>query len=682
MGRLALSVLLVLGIALAAAPAAAHAASPWSVTMFSDSGDYIGHGQQQLFDESNASMSVSGSAGDVTISLSGGPSGTWYDLEFAAAPGQQLTGGVYTGAQRASFRSAGHPGIDINGDGRGCNTDSGSFEVKDIAFGSDGTLERLWLIYEQHCEGAVPALFGEVRIGEPPTDASANLEPSLVRWPSADLGRAGTTVPVTLTGAASTLGVSGASISGPAASDFTIREDDCTGFSISAGDGCQVWVRFIPTVAGTREAQLDITDTTGKTRSVPLQGFAYGGTTKFTMLSDPGDYIGGGVDNTYTPANAVIAVSGTRSGVSFSVNGDQGDWWSGDLVPASGDILTPGTYPDATRYPFNNGGVGLDVGGDGRGCNTLTGSFTVTTATWYSDGSLRTFGADYEQHCEGATPALRGTIDFRAGDNTPPAPWMAPGTTSGSPPPSSPAAEVQVSLSPSSITADGSSQSTVTAKVTDAGGQAVQGDAIAFSSDGGQSFGPVTDHGDGSYSAVLTSTTKAGSSTVTARDTSVSPAVSGSAQLRQTPVPATRIAPVPSTGGTKTSGPGVRVLGLLVSHHGTLTMRILAPGPGSIVINDAALPAAGSSSRGARARTIARGRFVVSARVRYVRLRLTRSGRAVVAELRRIGRPVRIEVSVTFRPASGQASRVSSVVRLARARMLGRWLAVPRSSHG
>jgi hypothetical protein len=60
------------------------------------------------------------------------------------------------------------------------------------------------------------------------------------------------------------------------------------------------------------------------------------------------------------------------------------------------------------------------VSGEGRGCNELTGSYTVTQAVYGgSDSScLQDFEATFEQHCEGAEPALRGTVSI----HNPPAP--------------------------------------------------------------------------------------------------------------------------------------------------------------------------------------------------------------------------------------------------------------------
>jgi hypothetical protein len=98
-------------------------------------------------------------------------------------------------------------------------------------------------------------------------------------------------------------------------------------------------------------------------------------------------------------------------------------------------------------------------------------------------------------------------------------------------------AHISLSLSPPSLVANGSQTSTATATVTDANGHPVSGDAVAFSTDGGQQIGSVTGHGDGTYTATITATTKTGTSTITATDGSLS----NTAVLTQTPGPAARV---------------------------------------------------------------------------------------------------------------------------------------------
>jgi len=63
------------------------------------------------------------------------------------------------------------------------------------------------------------------------------------------------------------------------------------------------------------------------------------------------------------------------NGVSIFYSGG-GHSWNLDFAAPFDAPLTPGTYANATRWPFQANGVpGLNISGDGRGSNTLTGSF-------------------------------------------------------------------------------------------------------------------------------------------------------------------------------------------------------------------------------------------------------------------------------------------------------------------
>lgn len=80
-----------------------------------------------------------------------------------------------------------------------------------------------------------------------------------------------------------------------------------------------------------------------------------------------------------------------------------------------GQPLVPGTYENAQRSPFRAAGYpGLDVSGDGRGCNTLTGRFVVDDATYDASGKVLTFSARFEQHCEGFAAPLFGEISYNS----------------------------------------------------------------------------------------------------------------------------------------------------------------------------------------------------------------------------------------------------------------------------
>lgn len=129
---------------------------------------------------------------------------------------------------------------------------------------------------------------------------------------------------------------------------------------------------------------------------------------------DEGDWISGGGSYSYsTDSQDKVSVTGSSDNrvVSLSVDGANGDWWDLDLAAPAGTTLAPGTYDGATRYPFNEGAEpGLSLGGNGRGCNTLTGSFTVTAVEFGPLGYVKELDATFEQHCEGGETAARGEV--------------------------------------------------------------------------------------------------------------------------------------------------------------------------------------------------------------------------------------------------------------------------------
>ncbi|MEV4623882.1 hypothetical protein AB0J74_34880 [Asanoa sp. NPDC049573] len=189
------------------------------------------------------------------------------------------------------------------------------------------------------------------------------------------------------------------------------------------GRGCNevygsFWIDQIGTAADGTVTMLDarFTQNCESATAPPLKGTvkfaAYPLSYKF--VSDSGDYIGGGVTKSYTNALSVFNLSGNANGVAYSVSGQRDDW-TVNLTPPAGQTLKRGTYTDAQRYPFNEPGhPGLSVSGNGRGCNTLTGSFTIREIAFDDTGAVSALFATYEQHCEGGAAALRGTIHYFA----------------------------------------------------------------------------------------------------------------------------------------------------------------------------------------------------------------------------------------------------------------------------
>jgi hypothetical protein len=90
--------------------------------------------------------------------------GLWWDLYFDSSKlGMPLMTQVYKDAMRWPFQTDGHPGLDVSGDGRGCNMVTGRFEIQDLVM-SNGALTKFTATFEHHCEGLAAALRGCVHI--------------------------------------------------------------------------------------------------------------------------------------------------------------------------------------------------------------------------------------------------------------------------------------------------------------------------------------------------------------------------------------------------------------------------------------------------------------------------------------------------------------------------------------
>jgi hypothetical protein len=141
------------------------------------------------------------------------------------------------------------------------------------------------------------------------------------------------------------------------------------------------------------------------------------GGTSITFNSQPGDYIGGGVNHTWTPIDGTFSISNSNGFAAVSFDGGP-TWWTLDFAAPAGQPLVPGSYNGAMRYPFQGPTApGLSVSGSGRGSNTLTGRFDILQMTYGPNGQLQQFSADFEQHSEGAVPALFGNVLYDVADS-------------------------------------------------------------------------------------------------------------------------------------------------------------------------------------------------------------------------------------------------------------------------
>jgi hypothetical protein len=149
-------------------------------------------------------------------------------------------------------------------------------------------------------------------------------------------------------------------------------------------------------------------------------------TTSIDLTSDSGDYIGAGQSYSYTQADSLVTVSANGGHLSISVSGDES--WSGEFqLPNTYTQLAVGVYTNLERYPFHDPAVGgLSWTGEGRGCNTSTGTITINDVV-YNGTNLVGIDLEFEQYCDGGSAALRGSIYWDANDATsPPGPAAPP----------------------------------------------------------------------------------------------------------------------------------------------------------------------------------------------------------------------------------------------------------------
>jgi hypothetical protein len=172
------------------------------------------------------------------------------------------------------------------------------------------------------------------------------------------------------------------------------------------------------------------------------------------------------------------------------------------LQPAS--ITADGVSTSAATVTVTDG-TGTGVPGE---TITLSSSDPNQTISTVSDNGNGTYTATITSSTTVGAPTITAS-DQTAGLTTSQTLIQTPGVPSN----------ISLTLQPSSITADGASTSTATATLTDALGHRVSGQAVTFSStDSGESISGVSDNGNGTYTAAITSSTTPGTPTITASD--------------------------------------------------------------------------------------------------------------------------------------------------------------------
>jgi len=266
--RLGIAVLVVAGLIAVVGPAEA-VTSVTAFSLDSEPGDAIGGGQAFTFTSGNATIAATGDDAAITMTVTDGTDN--FSAKLAAPTGGLLTEGTtYTTTRLGDASNA---GLDVSGDGTSCSSSTGTMTVHEISLDGSNAIATLAVTYEQHCEGATPALFGELRFDSSVDYKAASASPTSIdfgtrpRTPSAPK-----LITITNTGS-TTLSVGAPSIKGTARADYSIDSDTCSANVLTPTSTCQIEIVFDPSSGASRPARVEIpADTARGVILIPLTG--------------------------------------------------------------------------------------------------------------------------------------------------------------------------------------------------------------------------------------------------------------------------------------------------------------------------------------------------------------------------------------------------------------------------
>ncbi len=382
--------------------------------LFLDSqpGDFIGGGQRRVMLPADAQFSLTGTTSHVTVSLTQVDGNSLF-LLFSAPTGASLSPGAYEAATRDAFHSPLKPGLDIFGEGRGCNRVWGRFFVHEYVVDSAGQVQRFAADFEQHCEDGLPALLGAIRFNSTRDfmDPLLTLVPlySLRVFASPNGSVQTNTITCQLRVDASS--APDCEQGATAGETVAITAVAAPGYAFVgwAGD-CSGSAATVVSINHRKTCRALFDNVSGGLLPLPDLGASV------FFDSQPGDYIGQGQRHIWIASDTLFRLgASTPRLLQFFVTTPDGDQWNLSFAVPAGDILHVGNFEGATRYPFQAASVpGMDISGHGRGCNQLTGRFRIHQIDYDSAGTLKAFAADFEQHCEGFMPPLYGAIRYNS----------------------------------------------------------------------------------------------------------------------------------------------------------------------------------------------------------------------------------------------------------------------------
>ena len=317
-------------------------------------------------------------------------------------------------------------------------------------FNGDGKVDAMLANYTSPNNPFSPVVFQFFIQGDFP---AVSLSASSLTFPAQPLGVTSTAQIITLTNTGlATLNLSSITIDGTNASDFA--ESNTCGSSVAINASCQIAVKFTPMAAGTRTAVLTFADNGvgGGTQSVTLTGTTLPSPlVQFspTSINFPSQYVG----TSGLPQSVTITNGGDAALTIASVATSPADFGS---LNACGSTVAPGSS------------CAVGVFFDPTETGTRTGTLTITDNAGGSPQSVTLSGSGEDF---AIAPSGSSTVTVNPGQTANYTLSIAPAggfnqtvalSCSGAPPGSS------CSFSPSSVTLNGSTPTSVSVAVTTA----------------------------------------------------------------------------------------------------------------------------------------------------------------------------------------------------------------------
>jgi len=379
------------------------------VVIHSEDGDFVGQGLDYRFTSDLGTFTVSrNSLNGISVEYTD-QNFIRKQINLAGPDSSQLSVGVYNGVQRFLFAEAGKASMSILLAG-GCNRLYGSFEIFEVTYLPDGSVDSFAADLEHYCESSLRKLTAHIRIN--------STYPIGKVGPIANAGIDQVVLP------ASNVQLNGSLSATTDQTTFTYNWAQLDGVSVILVDAQSASPTFTTPSLPNREYeilkfQLTITDSLGRqsvdevvvnvSESLQPQSFLH-------YVSN--EFVGRGETRTLTESATIPFefVRGSRNSINFKID---------EILPVSdsrfpGDIINlgfagvTGQEPEVGNYEYTSR-YGLPDKPDlnyymnGRTCSSSFGILSILEVAYADNGSVERLAINFEQTCTD-DPFVTGTL--------------------------------------------------------------------------------------------------------------------------------------------------------------------------------------------------------------------------------------------------------------------------------